>query len=92
MSGLRRRSHSGGSAAASTWRAPALLPAEKPRLSASGSTVTHPPKPWAATKAASRSAEPSPEALSTTTTRVPGMAATCAWSERRQSSTRPAVR
>ena len=92
VSGLRSIKLAAGSAADSAIRIPALLPKENPPFLSSCTTVAQDDHPSRSIAALSFSADPSPEALSTTTVRPPARYSTCVESERRQSMAKSAVR
>ena len=69
-----------------------LLPAANPPFRGATTSDAQPPQPFSRIAEARRSAESSPEAFSTTTTRAPGSPATSGSSVRRQSIASPADR
>ena len=92
VSGLSSQISSGGSSDARAGAIAALLPAANPPFRGRAVSDAQPPQPFSRIAEARRSAESSPEALSTTTTRAPGWPATSGSSDRRQSIASPADR
>ncbi|MEH3159089.1 MAG: hypothetical protein PGN08_09230 [Sphingomonas taxi] len=91
-SGLMSAMCAGSGPAAASAAIARLLAKAKPPLTASGSGITQSPQPSAATVAAIRSADPSADPPSTTTTFSPGKAERAAASARTPSSVMSGVR